>query len=139
MKKLSVLIIALMLVGFSLAVSQEIHWADQKTVTIFPPDSLVTGEPIPDFYVVTYNVYLKSEDGTGEVFIEEIPSHIPDSTDYTVTIPVGVFFFGARAVAYVPGSSVGSVGEALWSENADPPFGLGNVPPLAAIPNMAVQ
>ena len=123
MRKIWILVLIVMLAAFTVAFSQTVHWADQKTVTWDAPTHLSNGNPIPPGDTIAYRTYLKHEDDSVE-YIEETLDF-----PYVVTIPEGVFDFGVCAVRYIPGVSTPGVSLIIWSSDADPPFLLGNIVP----------
>jgi len=118
MKKLWIVVV--LLVGFSFAMAQEIHWADQITVEWDAPTLLVDGNPIPPEDVIAYNMYLRPDGAATEPLVGTV-----SGLQYTYTLPEGIHEAGVSAVRYIGG--VGSPFEStiLWSLDADPPFLLG--------------
>jgi len=110
MKKIWIVVLVVLLAVFSFAMAQEIHWADQKTVTWDAPVTLIDGSPIPPEDVLAYNMYMRHEDGT-EVFIETTPT-----MPYTYTVPEGVHHVGVSAVRYIGGAGAPFESEVLWSD-----------------------
>ena len=109
MRKLWIVALVLML-GFSFAMAQTVHWADQKTITWDAPLTLVDGSPISSEDIIAYNVYLRHEDAT--VSFLEITSTIP----YTVTVPEGIHYVGVSAIRYIGGAGTPFESEVLWSD-----------------------
>jgi len=124
MKKLWIAVLVL-LMGFSFAMAQEIHWADQKTVYWDAPLTLVDGSPIPPEDVLAYNMYMRHEDGTEE-FIETSPV-IP----YVYTVPEGIHYVGVSALRYIAGTGTPFESEVTWSDfllgYGRPPVAPGNL------------
>ena len=120
--------VTILLFAFSFAMSQEIHWADQKTVTWDAPTLLVDGTPIPPEDVIAYNMYMRHEDGT-EVFVETT-SNMP----YTYTVSEGVHHVGVSAIRYIAGAGTPFESEVTWSD-----FLLGYGRPPVAPVNLRVE
>ena len=133
MKKLWIVVLVL-LVGFSFAMAQVIHEADQKTIGWDAPVFLVDGDPIPSEDVLAYNVFIRPNGNTD----------IPDPIDtvyeltYVITVSDGVFECGVSALRYIGGAGSPYESEILWSLEADPPFLLRNGRPTMAVPNIYV-
>ena len=127
------LVVLVLLVSFSFAMAQEIHWANQITVTWDAPTLLVDGTPIPAEDVLAYNMYLKSEDETVE-FIETV-STMP----YTFTLQEGVYDPGVSALRYIGGAGEPFESDITWGSASDPPFLLGYGRATQAVTGLSVQ
>jgi len=128
MKKLWIVVLVL-LMGFSFAMAQEIHWADQKTVTWDAPTLLIDGTPIPSEDVLAYNTYLQNYDTDELIVVETVPT-----MPYTYTVPEGKFWVGVSALRYIGGVGSPFESEVTWSD-----FLLGYGRPPAAPVNIRIQ
>ena len=138
MKKLWIIIVV-MLVAFSFAMAQEIHWADQKTIEWDCPSFTRDGWPIPPDAVLATRVFLRNQDGTSERTIDEVNSVAGATEQYIVTVPVGIHELGIAAVLYYPGSTTGIISESkLWGGSTSSPFFLAFGGPPAAHSDMRV-
>lgn len=119
MKRLWI-IVTILLFAFSFAMSQEIHWADQITVTWDAPEFLTDGTPIPAGDAIAYNMYLRPNGETTEPFVATV-----SALQYTYTLSEGIHEAGVSAVRYIGGAGSPFESEILWSLDATPPFLLG--------------
>lgn len=120
MRKIWIVVLVVMLVAFSFAMAQEIHWADQITVAWDAPEFLIDGTPIPAEDTVAYNMYLRPDGTTTEPYVSTMPDLV-----YTYTLPEGIHEAGVSALRYIGGVGEPFESDILWSKDADPPFLLG--------------
>jgi len=123
-----------LLVGFSFAMAQEIHWADQKTVEWDAPEFLIDGTPVPPEDVIAYNMYIRKDGETTEPYTGTTPD-----LEYTFTLPEGVFEVGVSALRYIAGAGDPFESDITWSRDADPPFLLGYGRPPVAVGNFRIK
>ena len=120
MKKLWIVLLVILLMVFSFAMAQEIHWANQITVAWDAPGFLVDGSPIPVEDAVAYNMYLRPDGATTEPYVSTTPDLI-----YTYTLPEGIHEAGVSAIRFIGGVGEPLESDIVWSKDADPPFLLG--------------
>jgi len=131
MKKLWIVVV-LLLVIFSVAMAQTVHWADQKTVEWNVVTNYVDGDPVPpEFLPVVYRTWIAQWDGaariTGtETMLEEVPG-----LEFVYTIPDGIHDPGVQAVVHFGGYS--SVSTIEWGSEQLNPFLLGKARNPAAV------
>ena len=128
MKKWWLVLTVVMLLGFSVLMAQEIHWANQITVAWDAPEFLIDGTPIPTGDTIVYNMYLRIN-GSSSV---PDPVGTTSELEYTYTLDEGVYEAGVSAVRYIGGAGEPFESDIIWSKDADPPFLLGyGLPPRA--------
>ena len=133
MKKLWIITL-IMLLSFSFAMAQEIHWANQITVAWDAPEFLIDGTPIPTADVIAYNMYLRPDGVASEPFIAVV-----SALEYTYTLPEGIHEAGVSALRYIGGTGTPFESDIAWSKDADPPFLLGYGRTTEAVTGFRVQ
>ena len=134
MKKLMLVLTALMLCGFMVAMAQDIHWANQITVEWDAPEFLIDGTPIPAGDVLSYNMYLRPNGATTEPIVGA-----SSVLEYTYTLPEGIHEPGVSALRYIGGTGTPFESDITWSKDATPPFLLGYGRVTQAVTGFRVQ
>jgi len=138
MRKLWIVLLAVMLMAFSFAMAQEIHWADQKTAEWDEVTTFVEGGLIPSEYLpVSYRAWLAEWDGSAR--IEGTETMVGETVElfYTYTISDGIFDPGVQSVLYFGGYVATSTME--WGSEQPVPFLFGKARDPAAPGNFRVQ
>ncbi len=137
MKKLWI-VVTVLLLAFSFAMAQEVHWADQKTAGWDIVTTYVEGDSIPSEYLpVSYRAWIA--DWNGSVRVEGTETMIGETTvlEFTYTIPDGVSDPGIQSVVYFGGYVATSTIE--WGSEQPVPFLFGKARDPAAPGNFRVQ
>ena len=131
MKRLWIIIVVL-LVGFSFAMAQNIHEANQATIGWDAPQFLIDGNPIPTEDAIAYNVFIRPN---GDTAIPNPVGTVPE-LQYTITVPDGLYEAGVSALRYIAGTGAPYESDILWSLDASSPFLLRNGRPTEAVPDI---
>ena len=137
MKKLWIITL-IMLLGFSFAMAQEIHWADQKTaewdiVTTYVGDDLIPAEYLP----VSYRAWMTEWDGSARIEGTETMLGETIILEFTYTIPDGIYDPGIQSVVYFAGYAATSIIE--WGSEQPNPFLFGKAREPDAPNNFRIQ
>ena len=121
MKKLWIVVLVMILVAFSFAMAQDIHWADQKTAEWDIVTTYVEGDLIPSEYLpVSYRAWIAEWDGSARIEGTETVIGETTNLEFAYTIPDGVFDPGAQSVVYFAGYVATSTIE--WGSEQPIPF-----------------
>jgi hypothetical protein len=127
MKRIWIVALVLMLIGFSFAMAQQIHWANQITVTWDPPLTLVDGTPIPAEDIIAYNLYLRDYDEATMTPIPGTEAFVETTSliQFTYTLNEGVWDPGVSAIRYIGGTGQPIESVIIWGSEQPSPFLLG--------------
>ena len=131
MRKVWIILIALLMISISVAWAQTVHYANQSTIAWDAVTKYQDGTVLPTGTVVSYEIYLK--DGTQTLL------GLTTSTQFTVTLTDYLIHdVGVRASITVGGTKYFS--EVAWaSVDGVPPFVLQRYPAPAKVLNLRVE
>jgi len=136
-KKLWIIPLVLIL-AFSFAMAQEIHWADQKTVLWDEVTLYWDQTPIePEYLPVQYRTWLAEWDGLVRIETTEIQVGETYELFYTFTLPDGVYDSGVQSVIFYGSYAATSTIE--WGSEQPVPFLFGKAKNPAAPGNFRPQ
>jgi len=120
--KIYFLISLFIVVAFTFAMSQEVHWADQKTGTwdiVLHYENGVDLIP-PEYLPVSYRAWLADWDGTARISATERVVGETTELQFVYTIPDGIDDPGIQSIIYYAGFTATSTIE--WGSEQPIPF-----------------